>query len=301
MEGLFSPVTPEDFNEIYEYTSRFGEGCCQHSPVAMWSLWEKYGDEVCIADDVLYVHRSKLSNEDYRVYLCPFGEDVKKGFEAILSDAHEKGKKAKFYTLTKEKMHILRTCFPNRFHFENNRDMAEYIFDQDTFLHFPGKRHARRRTEIRSYWRDFGEDTLCTKMEETDLPEVLAYAKEWLTQNELTHDKQALEKELFCIEKQVKHFRKLGITGTVLRYRGSVRGFSYGIPLNREYYDVLIEKADRNLPGIYRVLRQESTKINAANMSYINFEEDVGEPGLRKLKESYGPAFLIEKFIATEC
>nr|MCR4924031.1 hypothetical protein [Lachnospiraceae bacterium] len=69
---------------------------------------------------------------------------------------------------------------------------------------------------------------------------------------------------------------------------------------NDDYYDVLIEKGDRAFPGLYRVIRQESTLLNVSSFKYVNFEEDVGVPGLRRLKESYGPAFLIEKYIVTE-
>ena len=51
---------------------------------------------------------------------------------------------------------------------------------------------------------------------------------------------------------------------------------------------------------IYRVIRQESARLNLEGFQYVNFEEDIGVPGLRQLKESYGPAFLIEKYIAAE-
>ena len=106
--------------------------------------------------------------------------------------------------------------------------------------------------------------------------------------------------EMIGIRKQITNYDKLGITGTVIRVDGNVRAFCYGIPLNRDYYDVLIEKGDREFPGIYRVLRQESTKLNVTGEKYINFEEDVGVEGLRRLKESYCPEFMIEKYVVTQ-
>ena len=48
------------------------------------------------------------------------------------------------------------------------------------------------------------------------------------------------------------------------------------------------------------MLRQESTRCNLEGFEYINFEEDLGVPGLRKLKESYMPVFMIEKYTGTE-
>ncbi len=297
----FRPVSLSDMGRMYEYTSNFGEGSCQHSPVAMYSLYEKYGDRACVEDDMLYVFRSGLGDEDYRVYMAPLGPgDLKKAYERILEDAHSYGKKASFITLTRKHAGFLETHFPGRFDLKEDRDLSEYVYSVETMRDFPGKIHARRRTEIRSFWRSFGERTRISPMTEDDAPEVEDYAVKWLRDNGETHDEDALNREMTCIRKQLASFTELGLSGTVIRVDGDVRAFCYGIPLNREYYDVLIEKGDRAFPGIYRVLRQESTKLNLSGFSHINFEEDVGVLGLRKLKESYGPEFMIVKYRGLE-
>ena len=72
-ELLFEPVRLEDTGRIYRYTSVYGEGSCQHSPVSMYSLWEKYEDCVCEGDGFLYTLRRRLCDETYRVYLAPLG------------------------------------------------------------------------------------------------------------------------------------------------------------------------------------------------------------------------------------
>ena len=295
------PVSLDDIKTIYQYTSLYGEGCCQHSPVSMWSLYEKYGDSFCIQDGFLYVCREHLCDDDYRVYLAPFGAgDIAGAFETILADAHSHEKKAKFITLTEKYVNILNQTFPGQFECINDRDLAEYIISAETMRDFPGKFHARRRTEIRSFWRDFGDRTEVHEMTADDLEEVLDYAHEWRDKYSETHDEDALERELKCIRKQIWNYDKLGISGTVIRIDGNVKAFCYGVGLNDDYYDVLIEKGDREYPGIYRVLRQESTKLNVTGYKYVNFEEDVGVPGLRRLKESYGPEFLIGKYRVTE-
>ena len=247
------------------------------------------------------MHRSHLSDDTYRVYLAPMGKgDLKEAYERILNDAHSHGKKAKFHTLTKTGMKFLYQEFYDCFDITENRDLSEYIFEKETFETFSGKKHARRRTEIRSFWRDYGERTEAVLMGPKDGDEVFHFTEKWLRANAQTHDEAALRKELICIKKQLENYNLLGLSGTILRIDGKIRGYCYGVPLNDAYYDVLIEKGDRRYPGIYRVIRQESTKLNLSGFSYVNFEEDVGEAGLRKLKESYGPAFMIDKYIATE-
>ena len=110
----FLPVMPEDYDRIYPFTSAFGEDSCQHSPVSMYSLSEKYGDQFCIRDGVLYTLRSRLCDENYRVYLAPLGGgESKEMFGRILADAAAYGKKVKFITLTEKAAAALREAFPD--------------------------------------------------------------------------------------------------------------------------------------------------------------------------------------------
>lgn len=297
----FDPISIDIQDKVREYTARFGEGACQHSPVSMYSLYHKYGDAVSISGDFLYVLREYLCDEDFRVYLAPLGGgDLVRAYERILEDAHSYGKRVAFISLTKKHAQFLGETFGEKFSVIEERDLFEYIYSVRTMLEFPGKIHERRRTEIRSFWRDFGDRTVVTPMTGEDTAEVLAFAGKWLKDNAESHDEEALINEMLCIKKQLDHFTELNITGTVIRIDGEIGGFCYGTPLNEDYYDVLIEKGDRSFPGIYRVIRQESTKLNLTGFSYINFEEDMGVEGLRKVKKSYGPEYMIEKYIARE-
>ncbi len=297
----FHKVSLGNLAEIYRYTSKFGEGSCQHSAVSMYSLDEKYGDEVCIEGDTLYVHRKNLDDTQFRVYLAPFGEgDLKDAYGRIMEDAHSFQKKVLFYTLTEKQASFLDAAYPGSFSMEKDRDLAEYIYTSVTMAEFPGKVHRRRRTEIRSFWRDYGSRASVSFLTQEDIPAVRDFAEKWLRDNAETHDEEALKREMRCIQRQLDNFQEMGLSGTVIRVDGQVKAFCYGVGLNEEYYDVLIEKGSREIPGIYRVLRQESTKRNVEGYAYINFEEDVGVEGLRKVKESYGPAFLIEKYKVKE-
>lgn len=136
----FTPVVLEDFDRIYMYTSVYGEGSCQYSPVSMYSMQEKYGECICEKEGFLYTLRSGLCDEDYRVYLAPFGEGNLKGaFETIFADASFYGKKVKFVTLTETYAKFLETEFPGRFGIQEDRDLAEYVYRTESMAAFPGE------------------------------------------------------------------------------------------------------------------------------------------------------------------
>ena len=133
-----------------------------------------------------------------------------------------------------------------------------------------------------------------------DYGEILSFARDWVRENASTHDAEALEREERMIGKQMAHFEALRLSGVVLRIDGVIKGFSYGTKLSDEFYDTIAEKADRNIPHIYKVLRAEATKQCCMDCRYVNYEEDLGIPGLRYIKTAYRPEFLLNKYIAAE-
>ena len=59
-----------------------------------------------------------------------------------------------------------------------------------------------------------------------------------------------------------------------------------------------IEKADIAYEGVYQVLVNEYAKCFVTpDVRYINREEDVGDEGMRRSKESYHPVRLLEKYL----
>ncbi len=290
-----------DYDLIYPYTSRFGEGSCQHSPVSMYSLNEKYQDCFCIKDDFMFTLRRGLCDDDYRVYFAPFGDgDIKAAFEMIFSDASEYGKKVKFFTLTEKYASLLDELFPEKFSIEENRDFAEYIYTSESMATFAGGPLKKRRAELRTFQNIYGDRAKVELITPDDYQEIEEFEKEWLIKSSEDHDMEALNKEARMIYKQLKHFEELHLIGITLRIDGVLKGFCYGPRLNPDYYDVMIEKADRQVPHVYKVIRSESTKLCAFPGAYVNMEEDVGVEGLRAIKMAYKPAYLLNKFVAVE-
>ena len=297
----FQSVTPEDYDRIYPYTSAFGEGSCQHSPVSMVSLAEKYGDCVCIRDDTLFTLRKNLCDETFRVYLAPLGSgDPQKAYGQILSDAAAYGKRARFLTLTERAADELRAAYPDRFEISEDRDLAEYFYHTAQMGTFSGSDLRKRRGEIHTFWHRYGDRATVVPITAADVNDILAFEDAWLEQNKETHDGDALEREARMIELQMRLFTPLHLSGVVVRIDGEVKGFGYGTKLSGQFYDAIAEKGDKAVPYIYRVLRQESVKQCAMDCAYVNMEEDVGVPGLRALKLAYRPAYLLKKFAATE-
>lgn len=298
--NFHTPVL-EEYDEVHSILAPHCEGSCQHSFVTMYTLREKYGDEICIANGILYTLRSHLCDDTYRVYLAPMGDgDMEAAFRNVLDDAHRYGKKVRFFTLTPSAVEFLREHFPEQFDFEEKRELAEYMCSTAVLSTFPGSALQRRRTEIRAFWRAYGERATVKPITKADHDDILAFETDWIRQNAGNHDTAALEQEARSIRQQLEHFDELHLSGVVMRLDGTVRGFGYGTALNEIFYDAMIEKADKDLLHAYRVMRTEAVKQCAMEQTYVNLEEDLGIEGLRRLKLMYQPEYLLNKYIATE-
>jgi hypothetical protein len=91
----------------------------------------------------------------------------------------------------------------------------------------------------------------------------------------------------------------LQVIGTVVRTHGRLCGYTFGYWLTDRTFCVLLEVADRTLPGLAQYLFRETSRT-ALNVGaeYINAMDDSGLPGLRLSKQAYHPAMLIPNFVA---
>ena len=91
------------------------------------------------------------------------------------------------------------------------------------------------------------------------------------------------------------HFEALSLLGGAIVVDHQIIAFTYGSPITHQTFCVHAEKADVRYEGIFSVISQEFARRIPQQYDYINREEDLGIPGLRKSKMSYHPCHLLEK------
>ena len=302
---LFDAITLEQKPVLDAYLRRYGEGSCQHSFVSLFCMSEKYGDLACLKDGYLFILRTRQCTEDLRVYLFPMGDPTNRDGLAraigeILEDAHAHGARACFRTVTQQARDLLQELFPGRFRIKYDRDYAEYLYTYDRLANLPGSEMASKRHDLNTFYRNFGDRTVIEPIRPEHLEEILAFQKYWLEDYLADETDVQLDCENHAIHRGIAHFSELDLSGIVVFVDGKIAGYAYGAPLSDAHYDVIIEKGDRRIPDIYRVLNRELVRMCCAGYAYINREEDVGVEGLRKAKLSYKPDCFIEKYLATE-
>jgi hypothetical protein len=89
---------------------------------------------------------------------------------------------------------------------------------------------------------------------------------------------------------------RLSMTGAVVIINGKVEALALGEELNRETVVIHVEKANAEFNGLYQFISSQFIARDFAHYTYVNREQDLGEPNLRKSKLSYNPTRMVEKY-----
>jgi len=92
-------------------------------------------------------------------------------------------------------------------------------------------------------------------------------------------------------------FSSLGLIGGVVEVDGRIEAFSIGERLNPDTAVIHLEIANFRYDGLAQFINRQFVKNEWAALKYINREQDMGIPGLRRAKMSYYPHNLVKKFI----
>jgi Fe-S-cluster containining protein len=93
---------------------------------------------------------------------------------------------------------------------------------------------------------------------------------------------------------------RIGVSGTVVRINEDVAAYTFGYRLTSRTWCILLEIADRTIPGLAQwVFRETCRTAMAQGAVSINAMDDAGLPGLRAAKSAYRPSAILDTWVIT--
>lgn len=177
-----------------------------------------------------------------------------------------------------------------------DRDHSDYVYRSEDLIHLRGRKYHRKRNHIKQFKEKYIYEY--HSLTPDRIPDCLRLQAEWcdLRQCEVI---PGLYNESVAIQEALKHFETLGIKGGVILIDGKVEAFTLGEPLNPDTVVIHIEKANPAFEGLYPTIHQAFLEHHWSDYPYVNREQDLGEEGLRKAKESYFPNHMVHKYAIT--
>ena len=121
--------------------------------------------------------------------------------------------------------------------------------------------------------------------------EALKVLDEWRSRQQEPGDYEAAKEAL-------ERSEELGLCGAIYFVEGSPAAYTLGEELNSSTFVIHFEKGVSGLKGILQFVVKSFAAILPDKYTQINREQDLGDTGLRKAKESYRPVGFTKKYRA---
>ncbi len=232
------------------------------------------------------------------VYPFPLGQgEIIPVLDAIMADARQRGIPCCITGLNQEKCAFLEANYPGRFRFYTERDTFDYVYAIDDLADLKGRKFQKKRNHINKFQTQF-PDWRIEPITPVNLPAVRELAGAWYAQRLQADPEGDYHLELIALNRALTDPQKLGMEGLVLYVGDQMAAFTLGSRLAEDTFDVHFEKALEVFDGAYPTINQafaQYLRRKHPSLRYLNREDDMGIPGLRKAKLSYNPVFLVEK------
>ncbi len=170
---------------------------------------------------------------------------------------------------------------------KEDRNNFDYLYLRDEMASLSGRRFHRKKNLVNFF---IGEYACSGKpLTEEWMPDAKRILDEWRKSRETPGDYTAAKEALeICSE--------LGLCGSIYHVEGRPAAYILGEELNPETFVIHFEKGVGKYKGLLQFVNQSFAVVLPERYRFINREQDLGDAGLRKSKQSYRPCGFVKKF-----
>jgi hypothetical protein len=293
----FQPLTVADKQLIQSFTLKSSFRSCYLAFASLYCWSGFFNTEFAVEGGRLFL---RYMFDDEYVYFTPTGNDGNdEPLRQMLHEATNGDRPFSLQCVDAATCKSFDAIMLEKFEWNVNRDSSEYLYLRSDLENLAGKKFQPKRNHINQFLRTFPDYEYLPLTPEI-MPECMALERQWRKNAEAHEPFEAIETidaEHNALTTAFEHFAELDLIGAAIRANGKIVAFTYGAPINDEVFDICVEKADISILGTYPVINQQFVRRLPSRFIYINREEDLGVPGLRKAKLSYNPVEMVEKFV----
>ncbi|MBI5414977.1 DUF2156 domain-containing protein [Candidatus Peregrinibacteria bacterium] len=280
LQKLLRPVSLEDRKIFLEYFQKYPPQISNLLFANIFCLAEIYHLKFCEYKNHLLI--SFRDETPLLKFLPPVGPDPAEILTERLPEIEEYSWKYVDEGIIKNLPQNVKNVF--------ERDTSDYAYKIEDLCNLRGKKFDGKRNFIKRFLEYHPEVKLLTS---EMIPEARLLEEEWFE-----HRKKSVSLlvEHNSLLRAFDFFSSLFLSGIAVFVEKKMVGFACGEALNTRTFVEQFEKSDDEYVGISPFLLHEFARFLPKNFTYLNREDDLGIPGLRKAKESWYPEFLVKKY-----
>ncbi len=289
----FHSLQLEDLPRLRQFFGYSRSRICDTTPGTVFIWRDIYKTEWAVYNGSLYF------KVDYpglgATFTLPLGGGRPEHFRQIADYCCRRNMHIAFYPVPKDELEGLQEFFPASTAV-GERDNFDYLYRAEDLKYFRGKKLSGQRNHVNKFLKTYGSWSF-----RPIVPEDLPAVKDFLDGYAARWGKGAVtfREDIAKTHEILDNYAAYDLLGGVLLVEGRIVGFSLGEVIGDTLF-THIEKADRDYEGCYQMLVAQFAQLFAQEgVSFINREDDTGDPGLRTSKLSYHPVALLEKYTVT--
>jgi hypothetical protein len=288
MQLTFRPLTLEDQAAYNDLLARASLKTSDYCFLNLWAWKDIYDLEWAFEQDLVWIRQ----NAPERAYWAPVGPWASISWRNRLY-AHFR--EPAFFIRIPEPLHELwRGELPEAVRLQPDRDHFDYLYRVRDLIELRGNKLHKKKNLLRQFLRSYDFDYLHLTPERID--KALTMQTEWCLWRDC-ESSTTLEAENQAIVNIFHDWSRLsGLLGGGIEIEGNMVAYTVAEPLDEETVVIHFEKGCPNYKGVYQAINQMFLERSAADYTYVNREQDLGDAGLRQAKESYNPTGFLKKF-----
>lgn len=267
-----------------------------------WYAWSVGGRILWAEDDwAVYIKSTSWSARDE--YLSPFLKDRSSSMAVPLSRVREYLEPGQGLAVDDLGRALIERDCPGLMEFESQRNLSEYVYRTADLISLDGHAYRGKRNRIRRFLKLFPnvefhiyDSSWYDACMEIDMAWDEA-KKPDAGESDTGRTMRQIEKQ--ALQRALSACGEIGAKGCVITDQGRPAGFSLGIRASENMACIHFEKCHPDYREMYAWLSHEFLSRCWSDVEYVNREEDLGDPGLRKAKMSYIPVRFAEHYLGS--
>lgn len=287
MSLSFSPVTLDRQPEYLEKLRQSPWAASDYSFVNLWGWGPAYELEWAWSDDLVWL-RQKNGSENF--LWGPVGHWDRDDWGEVLARNLPEG--GNFIRVPQILADRWSEALADRISVDETRGHWDYLYSVSDLVELRGNRFHKKKNLLNQFLKKY--DYRYVPLDAGQAQAALDTQEEWCRWRDCESD-DTLEAENQAIIRVFEHWNDLeNLMGGGLLVDEEMVAFTVGERMDDDHLLIHFEKGMIAFKGVYQAINQMFLADNE-DFSFVNREQDLDDPGLRKAKESYNPVDYVRK------
>lgn len=293
----FKDLEIGDKEEFESITKKF-EPYSDYNFISLWAYNTEKDTKISFLNNNLVLRfRDYVTNDPFYTFLG--NNDPQNTIETLLITSKKEGLKEELKLIPEANVKDLINN--DKFNIQEDRDNFDYILSVEEISSLTGDKYHTHKNFVNRFHNSYTNYHLhnLNLLDPAIHDQMFGVFYNW----ELSRNKQRseTEHELQAIQRTLRDANEFNLITLGVYDREALVGFIIASLEQMDYAVSHFAKADVNYGGVFYFLYHHLAKqLHDLGYKYLNNEQDMGIPGLRKSKEQWNPTHFLKKYIITE-